>query len=214
MAAPGNTTTNLQFWLELMQAGDGQARQELMGYACERLRKLTRRMLRGYPLVRRWEQTDDVLQNSMMRLYRALADVTPESLRHFYSLAGVQIRRELLDLAKHHARMDGHTDQQVNDEADDSDDPATLAEWTEFHRQVDALPEEERDVFTLLWYEELTQAEAAEILGIAVRTVIRRWQAARVRLYRMLQEEAPHDGRNRCTPLGHPRHMGGTLSAG
>lgn len=34
-------------------------------------------MLRGYPLVRRWEQTDDVLQNSMMRLYRALAEQPP-----------------------------------------------------------------------------------------------------------------------------------------
>jgi RNA polymerase sigma factor (sigma-70 family) len=188
MAAPGNTTTNLQFWLELMQAGDGQARQELMGHACERLRKLTRRMLRGYPLVRRWEQTDDVLQNSMMRLYRALADVTPESLRHFYSLAGVQIRRELLDLAKHHARLDGQTDQQMRDEADGSDDPCNLAQWTEFHQQVEALPEDEREVFNLLWYEELTQAEAAEILGIAVRTVIRRWQAARVRLYKVLSD--------------------------
>ncbi len=188
MAAPGNTTTNLQFWLELMQAGDGQACQELMGHACERLRKLTRRMLRGYPLVRRWEQTDDVLQNSMMRLYRALADVTPESLRHFYSLAGVQIRRELLDLAKHHARMDGAGDQQMRDEAEGSDDPCNLAEWTEFHQQVEALPDEEREVFNLLWYGELTQAEVAEILGIAVRTVIRRWQAARVRLYKVLSD--------------------------
>lgn len=190
MAAAGYTTTNLQFWLELMQAGDGQARQELMGYACERLRKLTRRMLRGYPLVRRWEQTDDVLQNSMMRLYRALADVTPESLRHFYSLAGVQIRRELLDLAKHHARFDGQADQRMpmKDEADDSEDPCNLAEWTEFHEQVEALPDDEREVFNLLWYGELTQAEAAQILGIAVRTVIRRWQAARVRLYKVLSD--------------------------
>jgi RNA polymerase sigma-70 factor (ECF subfamily) len=197
MVAPGNTTTKLQFWLDLMQAGDGQARQELMGHACERLRKLTRRMLRGYPLVRRWEQTDDVLQNSMMRLYRALADLTPESLRHFYSLAGVQIRRELLDLAKHHARSDGAAEREMKDEADESDDPSNLAEWTEFHEQVEALPDDEREVFNLLWYEELTQAEAAEILGIAVRTVIRRWQAARVRLYRVLQEEAQDDGRNR-----------------
>ena len=188
MAAPGNTTTKLQFWLTLMQAGDGKARQELCGHACERLRKLTRRMLRGYPLVRRLEQTDDVLQNSMMRLYRALADVTPESLRHFYSLAGVQVRRELLDLAKHHARLDGHADQPVKDEADDSEDPSTLAQWTEFHQQVEALPEDEREVFNLLWYGELTQAEAAEILGIAVRTVIRRWQAARVRLYKVLSD--------------------------
>jgi len=188
MATQGNTTTRLQFWLDLMQAGDGQARQELCGHACERLRKLTRRMLRGYPLVRSWEQTDDVLQNSMMRLYRALADVTPESLRHFYSLAGVQIRRELLDLAKHHARLDGQQ-RPRKDEADDSENPCNLAEWTEFHQQVEALPEDEREVFNLLWYGEVTQAEAADILGIAVRTVIRRWQAARVRLYKVFHDD-------------------------
>jgi len=147
-------------------------------------------------LVRRWEQTDDVLQNSMMRLYRALAEVIPESLRHFYSLAGVQIRRELLDLAKHHARLDDHAEQRAESEkGDDSDDPCNLAEWTEFHRQVEALPDDEREVFNLLWYGELTQAEAAEVLGIAVRTVIRRWQAARIRLYKALREEAPPDGK-------------------
>lgn len=193
--AAGNTTTQLQFWLELMRAGDGQARQELIGHACERLRKLTRRMLRGYPLVRRWEQTDDVLQNSMMRLFRALADVTPESLRHFYSLAGVQIRRELLDLAKHHTRLDSPEGRLKEEQADDSEDPSSLAEWTEFHEQVEALPEDEREVFNLLWYGELTQAEAAEVLSVAVRTVIRRWQAARVRLYKALQGEAPSDGK-------------------
>jgi RNA polymerase sigma-70 factor (ECF subfamily) len=191
MTPAGNTTTQLQFWLDLMRSGDGQARQELIGHACERLRKLTRRMLRGYPLVRRWEQTDDVFQNSMMRLYRALADVTPESLRHFYSLAGVQIRRELLDLAKHHARLDGPADQRravPDGRGEDADDPCSLAEWTEFHRQVEALPDDERAVFNLLWYAELSQAEAAEVLGIAVRTVIRRWQAVRVRLYKVLSD--------------------------
>src|ERR1700722_6951882 len=101
----GHTTTELQRWLDLLRAGDEQGRTKLLDHACERLRKLCRRMLRGYPLVRRWEQTDDVLQNAMLRLYRALLDVHPESLRHFYNLAAQQIRRELLDLARKHAQQ-------------------------------------------------------------------------------------------------------------
>jgi RNA polymerase sigma factor (sigma-70 family) len=76
----------------------------------------------------------------------------------------------------------------TDERGDDSDDPCNLAEWTEFHRQVEVLPEDEREVFNLLWYGELTQAEVAEVLGIAVRTVIRRWQAARVRLYKVLSD--------------------------
>jgi RNA polymerase sigma-70 factor (ECF subfamily) len=185
MAAPGDTTAKLQHWLDLMRAGDDRARTELCSHACERLRKLARRMLRGYPLVRRWEQTDDVLQNAMLRLYRALAEVTPDSLRHFYSLAALQIRRELLDLAKHHARRDA--DEPPAAEPADGNEPSSLVEWSEFHRLVETLPAEEREVFDLLWYEELSQAEAAHVLGVSVRTVIRRWQAARIRLQQGLR---------------------------
>lgn len=181
MTSPGNTTAKLQHWLDLMRKGDDQARTELIGHACERLRLLTRRMLRGYPLVRRWEQTDDVLQNAMLRLYRALADVTPDSLRHFYNLAALQIRRELLDLAKHHARND-EGEQRAEEPADEGGEPSSLVEWSEFHSLVERLPDDEREVFALIWYHDLSQAEAAGVLGVSVRTVIRRWQAARIRL--------------------------------
>jgi RNA polymerase sigma factor (sigma-70 family) len=178
----GHTTTELQRWLDLLRAGDQQGRTKLLDHACERLRKLCRRMLRGYPLVRRWEQTDDVLQNAMLRLYRALLDVHPESLRHFYNLAAQQIRRELLDLARKHAQQDTPSEPNT-EEAADLDEPATLAQWTEFHASVESLPEDEREVFSLLWYEELTQLEVAELLKISTRTVIRRWQSARYLLH-------------------------------
>ena len=69
------TTTQLQLGLNLLRNGDDRARTELIAHACERLRTLTRRMLRGYPALRSWEQTDDVFQNAMMRLYRDLVDV-------------------------------------------------------------------------------------------------------------------------------------------
>ena len=152
-------------------------------------------MLRGYPLVRRWEQTDDVLQNAMLRLYRALADVTPDSLRHFYNLAALQIRRELLDLAKHHARNDdGEKRAEVPE--DEEGEPSGLVEWSEFHSQVDALPDDEREVFALVWYHDLSQAEAAKVLGVSVRTVIRRWLAARIRLQKGLHDEE-QDGYHR-----------------
>ena len=181
MAAPGQTTAQLQQWLDLLKKGDDQGRTKLLDHACERLRKLTRRMLRGYPLVRRLEQTDDVLQNAMMRLFRALLDVRPESLRHFFNLAAQQIRRELIDLARQHARLDGQVELKA-EVAADHDEPSTLAQWTEFHGKVEALPEDEREVFSLIWYEELTQAEVADLLKVSTRTVIRRWQHARYRL--------------------------------
>ena len=199
-ATAGQTTAQLQHWLELLRAGDRQARHELLHHACERLRRLTRRMLRHYPLVQQREQTDDVLQNALMRLYRTLADVTPESLRHFFNLAALQIRRELLDLAKRTAgpeslaARESESGHHVVDRADRSEAPETLLEWTEFHTAVEALPEEDREVFNLLWYEGLAQAEAASLLGVTERTIKRRWKAARIRLYQALQGEPPQTG--------------------
>jgi DNA-directed RNA polymerase specialized sigma24 family protein len=40
---------------------------------------------------------------------------------------------------------------------------------------VARLPDKLRAVFDLLWYQGLTQAEAAALLGVAVRTVKSRW---------------------------------------
>ena len=79
------------------------------------------------------------------------------------------------------ASTDGDSTPQY-DQADISGEPSDLAEWTEFHEQVEALPEEEREVFDLLLYQQLTHEQAAEVLGVTARTVRRRWQDARFRL--------------------------------
>jgi RNA polymerase sigma-70 factor (ECF subfamily) len=187
---PGETTR----LVNRLRGGDDRARADLIGHACDRLRLLTRRMLRTYPGVRRWEQTDDVLQNALLRLCRALEAEQPATSLHFWRLAALQTRRELIDLARHHRGPEGlggrhHTDPQRA--ADDpggvlamhiDGEPASLEEWGWFHEQVEALPEEEREVFGLLWYEGLEQEEAARVLCLSPRTVKRRWQSARIRL--------------------------------
>jgi RNA polymerase sigma-70 factor (ECF subfamily) len=201
VADPAGETAML---LDLIRLGDGQARSRLIAHACERLRRLTSHMLRTYPGVRRWEQTDDVLQNSLIRLCRALEASTPESPRHFYNLAALQIRRELIDLFHHHLGPQGHgaqhhtevhsrdiPDGPLANQPDRPGEPSSLQEWTEFHRAVDSLPGEEREVIDLLWYEGLTQEEAAAILGVSLRTVKRRWQSARLKLNDALGGDMP-----------------------
>lgn len=188
--------TQLQNLIDCGLNGDAAAHDALLHHACDRLLRLTRKMFHGYPNLRRWEQTDDVFQNSMLRLHRAMAGVRVESVRHFFNLAAVQVRRELLDLAKHHFGPHGiganhHTDGQPADEAGGSlhgkdDEPNDPAKWTEFHQHVEALPDEEKEVVNLLWYEGLTQEETAKVLGVALRTVKRRWHSARLKLYEVL----------------------------
>jgi len=201
---PGRTTgtdTELQGLIDLANAGDPASREALLDHACDRLLRLTRKIFHASGELRRWEETGDVFQNSMLRLHRALSGTQVESVRHFFNLAALQIRRELIDLARHHFGPEGiahnhHTDQQAPDEAGGSlhgraDEPDDLADWTEFHERVEGLPEDEREVVNLLFYEAMTQDDAARVLGVNVRTVKRRWQAARLRLHGNHDRERP-----------------------
>jgi RNA polymerase sigma factor (sigma-70 family) len=201
-----DTTVQLQRCLDRLRAGDETARKELLNRACERLRRLTRKMLHADGRLKRWEETDDVFQSAMLRLCRALQDISPGSVREFFRLAAVQVRRELIDLARHYYGPRGVVAQRqsnsvapsahstcsaAHEPADHSQDPSQLAAWTEFHAQIGALPDEEREVFDLLWYHGLAQAEAAKVLQVSTRTVERRWQAARLHLYDALHGEGP-----------------------
>ena len=84
---PGHTT-QLQHWLDLMRVGDNQARERLIEHTCERLRLITRKMLRASPKLHRWEETDDVFIAAVTKLYRSLDAVQPESVRRFLQLGG------------------------------------------------------------------------------------------------------------------------------
>jgi RNA polymerase sigma-70 factor (ECF subfamily) len=191
-------TTQLLRWLDRMQAGDDAARNDILRHVSGRLERLARRMLQDHPGVKRWEQTDDVLQRALLRLLRALGQVRPASMREFFGLATLQIRRELLDLAKHyygpqgegahHASFPGGPGAAaVPDRADSSADPSRMAEWCEAHHQVERLPLEEREVFGLLYYQNLTQLEAAAVLNMSRRTVQRHWQQALLKLHDYLR---------------------------
>ena len=205
MAHGEDQTTVIEGWTGRLLSGDESARAALIEAALVRLTNLARKMLGSYPGVRRWEQTDDVLQNAFIRLDRAMRVVTPPTARDFFRQAAVQIRSELIDLARHyygpeglgahHASHDGGPtspdEGRPFEPSDTTRAPDRLASWTEFHRQVEALPEEEREVFELLWYQGMTQAQAAHVLAVSGRIVNRRWLAARLRLSRTLDDQIP-----------------------
>ena len=192
--------TQLQGLLDQSLAGNPAAKEALLHHACDRLLKLTRKMFHGHPGLRRWMQTDDVFQNSLVRLHRALSQVEVRDVRHFFNLATVQIRRELLDLARktfgpHGIGRNHHTDHQAADENGGSlhrvsDEPEDLERWEAFHQQVEALPDHEREVFGLIYYEGLEQLEAAKVLDVSERTIRNRWNRAKLLLSGELADES------------------------
>jgi RNA polymerase sigma-70 factor (ECF subfamily) len=197
-------TVYIEACLARLRDGDAAARDELVAAAAGRLSDLARVMLRGYGRLRRWEQTDDVMQGALVRLASALERAAPESALHFHRLAVQLIRRELIDLARRYFGPEGHgrRHDSVSPPGEDgaagppepesgSLDPGRLAAWTDFHRQAEALPDVEREVFELVWYQGLKQTEAAALLGVSDRTVLRRWQAACLKLHDALRGIVP-----------------------
>jgi RNA polymerase sigma-70 factor (ECF subfamily) len=192
-------TTELRDLLGRVAARDRAARDELVRRTAGNLERLARRMMADYPTVRRWEQTDDVVQNATLRLLRSLEAVTPENTRQFFGLATEQIRRELIDLARHYYGPHGiganHASRPGSAPGPEAAAPdhGTLADWQAFHDGVAALPAADREVFGLLYYQGLSQAEAADLLGLTVAAVQQRWQRARLRLHDRLRPRADSD---------------------
>jgi RNA polymerase sigma-70 factor (ECF subfamily) len=196
-------TTQLNHLLLRMKAGDQEARNELLRSVCGRLERLARKMLKGFPNVHRWAQTDDVMQSSLLRLLRALEKVQPNSMREFYGLAAQQIRRELLDLARHYGAerrqamqhalpMEASDDANPgNEAADRAENPDEVDKWYRFHQAVERLPAEEREIVGLIFYHGWTQLQVAELFQVSERTVRRRWEAALVKLHDGLKEDEP-----------------------
>lgn len=200
------TMAQVQRLLDDLRLGNRQAVAALMQVSQARLQQLARRILADIPPMRGWEETDDLLQNASVRLWRALASHSPATPLDFFRLAAAVTRRELIDLSRRYFGPQGRAKSQpfsalessTNDhgplafQADDTNDPAKLSRWADFHEYVEQLEDDERALFDLLWYEDLSLEEAAEALKTSARTVRRRWREARLRLHRDLMADLPN----------------------
>src|SRR5438270_457125 len=148
-------TRQLQQLLDRMRSGDGTARSELLGLAYERLRLLARKMFhQDFPRLGNLHETDSILHEAVLRLFRALNEIQPPSVQDFLTFSAAQIRRVLLDMARNHDRGQQKISEwragydppmeARQDLADPNLDPSHLAQWSEFHQKVRELPDEAR----------------------------------------------------------------------
>jgi RNA polymerase sigma-70 factor (ECF subfamily) len=151
----------------------------LLNRAVFRLQRLCATLLHhDYPRLTRPPlnlQTDELLSAVVERLLKALREARPRTVREFFSLAGQHMRWELNDVARRldnqPAAFDLHEGEFPTPASSDSGlSPAG-------HRMleaIDSLPEDEREAFDLVRIQGLHYAEAAELIGVAPRTVQRR----------------------------------------
>jgi RNA polymerase sigma-70 factor (ECF subfamily) len=205
MADRSVDTTRLQTWVDRLRAGDRAAADELLRTVGARLERLASRMLLGFPNVKRWADTGDVLQGAVLRLLRTLGNIRPASSRDFFNLSAVHIRRELLDLARHFGGPEGlganHASPPpgaagapLKEAPAVRDDPGEVETWQRFHEATGRLPDREREVMEHVFYHGLTHAQIAAVLGVNERTVRRHWQSACLRLNEELGGRLPRLG--------------------
>jgi RNA polymerase sigma factor (sigma-70 family) len=179
----GDETSDFQTLIAQMRAGDAAARErvrnELINRSYERLRRVAKKIFHeDFPRLRNLHETDSITDEAVARLLVALGEVPLETVYSFLGLAALQIRRVLLDMArkaKPVKQAPGAAGATPSPDLADSttNDPVKLAQWEDFHQKVAELPEDERQVFQLCWYGELTQEEVARELGLHPKKVSR-----------------------------------------
>ena len=192
---------SVQRCLDRLNDGDQSARNELFERTQRRFLKLARHMLRSFPEARSLADTNDVGQSAAIRLCRSIASQVPQTARDYFRIAAYHMRLELIDLTRKvragRIRVaDFSADSMTPDQiAQDSTlDPEQLAMWTEFHEHVQKMPDEIREVFDLIWYDELSSEEVAGLLGVSLRTVQRRWRQALLELHAFLNPHTSFGG--------------------
>jgi RNA polymerase sigma-70 factor (ECF subfamily) len=198
------TIIRIEGLIARLRRGDAAARDELLECAWSRLERLARRMLGDFPRVRRLEGTGDICNAAAVRLLSALEAQPAADALHFFRLAALQIRRELIDLARHYKNRPDLISLSPPGGGDDSDgrasldpsdgtsrDPSRLEPWTRLHEAIAGLPDKPRAACELIWYQGLSQADAAQLLGVDVRTVKNYWMEARLRLCEELEGQMP-----------------------
>ena len=120
-------------------------------------------------------QADEMLSAVVERLLKAVPTARPRTVRQFFALVNQHMRWELNDLAR---RLD---DQPAAAELREGLVPAPASSGSGLSpdglrmlRAIDELPEDEREAFDLVRIQGMTQAEAAQLLGVSTVTVQRR----------------------------------------
>ena len=153
-------------------------------------------------------ETQSIVDRALTEVLEAAANspdkVRPNDANHFIEIVGMHMRFRLVKLAKEAQKYVLASDavaathdadpgprcleewRQDRAQLARTHDPVTLAKWGEFHAAVAALPVEERRVVECLWYLDMSQAEAAEVLGVQPRQVSRLWARARDKFKRFM----------------------------
>jgi RNA polymerase sigma factor (sigma-70 family) len=183
---PDSTVLHLQGCLDRLLSGEFAARDELLMHCRKRVLILAERMFSQSPRVGGKKELNEVVSGLLFfSIGKMLDSVETISLCDYLRLTAANIRDTLIDLIRQDAtphsgsaEVPDQTATHPNTNA--SSKALSLADWTAFHELAARLTDDERDVLDLLYYHNLTQEEAANVLGLSPGVLKRRWQSSRL----------------------------------
>jgi RNA polymerase sigma factor (sigma-70 family) len=195
-------STRINNLLAQVKAREPKAREELIAHSLERLQRLSRKMFRKYPNLCTLEQTDDIVQKLVIKLHKMLDELVPEDTAGYFKLASQNLRWVLQDLARSNIAKNKNSGDmstsvkrnELLNTKDPDGGPSSYAEWSEFYEKIELLPEENKQLFDLLWFQGLSQVEAAKFLKIPLRTLRRRWMITRILIRTLIKNQPPEHG--------------------
>jgi len=195
------TTAAVQHYLDELVGVKGDSPAEpivraLLARAVQRLHLLCASLLhRSYPRLARPPlnlQAEELLGAVVERLLKAMRATRPETVRQFFGLANQHIRWELNDLAR---RLDEQTPfAPLPEEVPPTPESSASGLSQNARRMLDAIeniPEDEREVFSLVRIQGMSQTETADLLGVSAKTVQRRLNRSLMLLTEMLSDLQP-----------------------
>ena len=181
------TTAAVERYLNELAGVSGEDSAEpivraLLSSSLRRLHLLSATLLyRSYPRLAEPPMnlnTEEILSGVVERMMKALRKVHPKTVREFFALANKHMRWELNELARsldHEARAVELRESRVESPAASAQDPSSMSPNTvRMLEAIERLPDDERETFSLVRVQGMTQADAAAVLGVSVKTVQRR----------------------------------------
>ena len=137
-------------------------------------------------------QPEEMLDAVVERLLKAMRSVHPRTVRQFFALVNQHMRWELNDVARRLEEQPPAVELREDMvPAPASSGSVLTPDGRRMLKAIDDLPEDEREIFGLLHVQGLTQGEAAEVLGVSVRTVQRRLNRSLLLLAEQLDDLRP-----------------------
>ena len=178
----------------LLQQGSAQE-HEVIDLVYEELRAMARSRMRQERDAHTLQATA-LVNEACMRLLGQETDW--QNRRHFFGAASEAMRRVLVDHArKVQAAKRGSGEDKVTlgvPEAPVAMDAAQLLALDEAFRVLESQDVQAAEVTRLRFYSGLSVQEAAEVLGVTVRTIHRKWTVARARLASLLGDQQAIQG--------------------